>query len=208
MHAMLNAAYANGITRLVATPHTTPGIEPFAYETYLERLEEAQVYCDRQGWSMKIYQGAEVLYTPMAAQVIASGKIPTLAESQYVLVEFIPDVEFRTIHDASLSFLQNGMIPVLAHVERYRCLMHKAKQALRLKKELTVQYQVNCATVLNGRDSRTNNTLQILFREGLVDHVASDAHNLHSRPCKMREAYEVLQKQVDLEYAQRLVGLF
>ena len=40
MEAMLDAAYADGITSLVATPHMTPGIKPFNPDIFRLRLEE------------------------------------------------------------------------------------------------------------------------------------------------------------------------
>ena len=43
-------------------------------------------------------------------------------------------------------------------------------------------------------------------REGLVDYVASDAHNVHARPFRMSKAYQVLAEKFGAEEAARLKG--
>ena len=62
MEAMLDAADADGILSLFATPHVTPGIEPFDRALYRGRLEEAQRYCHRKGYALRLYSGAVLLY--------------------------------------------------------------------------------------------------------------------------------------------------
>ena len=65
MLAMLDAAAANGITTLVATTHATPGLEEFPQERYQRHLDAAQAYCQQQGYGLRLYPGAELLYNPM-----------------------------------------------------------------------------------------------------------------------------------------------
>ena len=207
MTKMLHAAYDDGITNIVATPHATPGVELFPYKTFLQRLREARMYCSQQEMRLQIYPGAEILYTPFAAQMVADGRIPTLAKSRNVLIEFVPDVEFCTIEEAITSFRRNGFIPILAHMERYGCLMKKPGNAEHLKKMCKVAFQVNCSTIIHGRDGRTNKTIKKLLDERLIDYVASDAHNTHTRPCRMQAAYQTLLELVDEDYAEQLVGM-
>jgi len=207
MTKMLQAAYENGVSNVVATPHAMPGIEPFQYSIFQARLQEAQTYCDQQGWKLQIHPGAEIFYTPFAAQMVADGKIPAMANSQNVLLEFEPDVELHTIETAVRSFRRNSFTPILAHIERYRCLMKKSHIAARVRETEGVTFQVNCSTVIHGRDGRTNKIIKTLLEEQLIDYIASDAHNTHTRPCKMRSAYEALLKVVDVDYADQLMGV-
>ena len=43
--------------------------------------------------------------------------------------------------------------------------------------------------------------------DGLIDAVATDAHNVDTRPIRMMEAYRVLEDQYGAAYAERLTGL-
>ena len=66
MEAMLDAAHADGIASLFATPHVTPGIEPFDMARYQEHLEEARRYCRRKGYALRLYSGAICAESPSA----------------------------------------------------------------------------------------------------------------------------------------------
>ena len=206
MEAMLDAADADGILSLFATPHVTPGIEPFDRALYRGRLEEAQRYCHRKGYALRLYSGAEILYTPALEQYALNHRLPTLAESDHVLVEFVPDVSYRELEAAVAYLERGGYIPVLAHVERYRCL-YSGKHAVSLKERRNVRYQMNASTVLSSGGFFHRRILQGWFRCGLVDFVASDAHDCNHRSFLIRKAYGALERLYGRSEAMKLTGL-
>lgn len=203
MEAMLDAAHADGIAFLFATPHVTPGVEPFDQALYEARLEEARAYCRRKGYDMALYPGAEILYTPWMEQYAARRRLPTLAGSDYLLLECVPDIAYAEL-DAALSFLERaGYVTVLAHVERYKCL--RGRGAYRLRARHDIRYQVNCAAVLGGHGFFADRRVLKWLRAGLIDFVASDSHNCHGRPTRMRQAYARLVRQCGREAAARMM---
>lgn len=206
MEAMLDAAHAGGITDLFATPHVTPGIESFDTELYWERMEEARRYCRQRGYALTLYSGAEILYTPAMEQYARNRRLPTLADSNHVLIEFLPDISYREMEAAAACLERGGYIPVLAHVERYRCL-YLRKHAFSLKEHRNVRYQVNANTVLSSGGFFRGHVLKDWFRRGLVDFVASDAHDCSKRPFLMRKAYVALERLYGQDEAKRLTGL-
>lgn len=83
---MLKTAQAQGIRRVIATPHWGG---PFGYTDPVQIRElcfTLQEKARRHNISVKIYQGQEVMYTEEAADRIANGEILTLADSRYVSV--------------------------------------------------------------------------------------------------------------------------
>ena len=52
MFAMLDAAAADGVTRLFATSHSTPGMEPFPLDVYQRHLDFARAYCAEKGYDL------------------------------------------------------------------------------------------------------------------------------------------------------------
>ncbi|MDO4356661.1 MAG: hypothetical protein Q4E13_09150 [Clostridia bacterium] len=204
--AMLQAAAKDETEAIIATPHVTPGIEPFESQQYMERLEEARQYCARRNLPLKLYTGAEILYTPMSAKLLRERRIPTLAGTDYVLVEFMPNVRYEDLQEAVLKLLRNGFLPVLAHVERYGCLTHYVRRTARMKQTYEVSFQVNCSTVIGGKGFWVNRCVDYLLKEHLVDYVASDAHNTNVRPTRMKQAYRALRERVGQEYAASLMG--
>lgn len=99
MRAMLDAAAANGITTLVATPHATPGLEEFPQERYQRHLDAAQAYCQQQGYGLRLYPGAELLYNPMLRDAARENGLPTLAGTDWVLMEFLPQTSAKELEN-------------------------------------------------------------------------------------------------------------
>ena len=122
MEAMLDAAYADGIAHLYATPHAALVIRPFDGELCARRLEEARAYCRRRGYEMRLYGGAELMYTPAMERFALERRLPTLGDSRRVLMEFVPDAGIRELREAVELVERSGYTAVLAHVERYHDL--------------------------------------------------------------------------------------
>ena len=184
---MLRRAADEGIGRIVATPHAVPGVEPFNREDYYRRLDEADDYCRQNGLDIELEEGAEILYTDQTCRFLQEGLVPTLAQSDFVLVEFSPDVPFERLYGALERLAQGGFLPVVAHVERYRCLTMRPANALR-----------------DGCGFWANRFLRKMFEHGMIDAVATDAHNVSSRPARMKAARAALARQYGEDYACRL----
>ena len=203
--AMLRAAKEDGIRRIVVTPHAMPGIERFDYALYLQRLDELAGYAWNEG--ITLLPGAEILFTEATRRHLDDGLVPTLAGTQHVLIEFSPDIEYGAMERALESLLVGGYLPILAHIERYHCFVSQLKRAVELKKQLDVRFQVNCATMVRGKGFAVNRFCRKLFEERLIDAVATDAHNVGSRPVMMAETYRVLEAKYGARYARYLSGI-
>lgn len=205
MEAMLDAAVADGVCCLIATPHITPGLHPFNEDRFWRHLLEARDYCQIRGYSLNLYAGAEVLYTPALEHYMSRHALPTLANSQKVLLEFAPAIPFAEITDAVDLLERNGYVPILAHIERYKAL--SGLNIYQLKEQHSVLYQVNCSAVIDGEGLFKDMQLRRWFRDELIDHVASDSHNCRLRKTRMKSAFTILSKRFGVEYARRLVGM-
>ena len=183
-----------------------PELSPLIWRAIKSIWRKRGAYCRRKGYALRLYSGAEILYTPALEQYALNHRLPTLAGSDYVLIEFMPDISYRELELAAAHLERGGYIPVLAHVERYPCL-YSRKHAAALKERRNVRYQVNANTVLSSGGFFHRRILQGWFRCGLVDFVASDAHDCNRRPFRMRKAYDVLERLYGQDEAMRLTGL-
>lgn len=204
MFAMLDAAAADGVTRLFATSHSTPGMEPFPQEVYDRHLAFAREYCAQKQYPLTLERGSEILYTPAAAYAATEHTLPVLAETDWVLLEFVPDVSAHELALALEQMTAAGYHVLVAHIERYACLT-KAGLLPRLRQKYGIRCQVNCSTVLHSGFWQRRR-LDHWLRDGLVDAISSDAHNCGSRPTQMRSAYEALCTRVGREAADVLTG--
>ena len=206
MQQMLKAASSDGVRTLIATPHITPGITPFSIDLFYARLSEAQKLCDTLALNLRVLLGAEVLYSRQMARYLADGRIPTLGGSNKLLLEFPENVTFETIKEAVHVVVNHGMMPVLAHIERYRSLMLPVRRAEVLKENYDVCYQINCNSILTNKNQRISHSIRNLFQLEKIDFVASDAHDCNARRCNMNEAYDKLVTTLGRKYTDRLTG--
>ena len=202
--AMMMEAEKQGIERIIATSHALPGRAHFDYDGYLDKLDEINQYAEQQGWRIRLLPGAEIYYTSKALKKLDAEAIPTLNGSRFVLVEFIPEVKADELFRAMRELANGGYNPILAHVERYYCLQDK-QEVIQDLRRLGVLIQMNAKTVLQSKGLFGGKSyIRKLLKEGIVDFVATDAHNTSSRPVCLKDAYDFLEKYYGEEKADAL----
>lgn len=206
MFAMLKAAYEDGIRTIIATPHIAPGIKPFSREVLESKVTEARWYCEQNGFDMNIHLGSEIFYNDYAERLLVEQRIPTLAGSNKVLLEFPDKVSYEELERAINTTLRSGLIPVLAHIERYNRIIFSPKKLCQLKDKYQVFFQIDADCLLNERKYVTNKVMKSLLNKRVIDFVSTDAHDVEIRKCNMTCVYEKLKNMVGDRYADQLTG--
>lgn len=206
MRAQIYQAVNNHIGLVAATSHAYPKYQPFDMDQYLSRLEEAQRFCVEQDWPIDIIGGCEIHYSGRVPDMLRQGRLPTLGGTRQVLIEFSPRVKLNDLCDGVDSLYRAGYLPILAHVERYACVSRSVRDAISLRSEYGLTYQMNCDTLLYPRGLRERHFVRRMLEEGAIDLVATDAHDTVRRPIRMKQAYRLLNEQYGEEYAQQLTG--
>ena len=206
MERMLQVAYMGGARTIIATPHIIPGVVPFSQEDIAQKVRQAQKVCQAMALEIRILPGAEVLYSCQASRYFAEQRIPTLAGSNKVLIEFAPKARLSEIENGVQSVLRSGYVPVLAHIERYACIRRHPRAAVELKQRYDVQYQLNCGFLLDNNNPISRRAFCNLLKARQIDYVASDAHNINDRSFRLHEAYDRLLQLVGQEQADELTG--
>ena len=191
---MLQAAVRDQIGTIIATPHITPGIDPFPEEKFEAHVQAAREYIRREGLPLTLYTGAEIFYTEYTVRMLREGRVRTLAGSYYTLVEFNPDEAYSEIAGALRKVASAGFIPVLAHVERYMKI-HNIRQIRDLRENCRTLMQVNASTLLRKPPLFRKGYMEHLFREGLVDLISTDVHAMPGRESKMTQGMEKKKKK-------------
>jgi protein-tyrosine phosphatase len=96
-----------------------------------------------------------------------------------------------------------GIIPILAHVERYGYIMEN----LQVLYDWTVAggyAQVNAESIISG--GKTEKRIAKLAEWNLVHLIASDAHSLHHRPPNLRQGIDAFRSRHGDEKANTLVN--
>ena len=162
-----------------------------------EKLAEEKI-------DIRLYPGNEIYYHSEAVAQALEGGLCTLAGSSYVLVEFNPMDEFEYIINGLYQFLSEGFRPVLAHVERYRCMTSKTDRT----EELTgmgAYIQVNAGSIMGHYGLQTKGFARGLLKKDLVHFVATDAHDAKNRAPELEECARFLTKRFGEDYTRELL---
>lgn len=207
MHALLASAQKEGIGLIAATSHASPREKEFDRSRYEQRLAEANAYCQSQGWDLRVISGCEILYCDMVADLLRAGRLPTLGNKGYVLLEFYPNARLDEIGRAADKCYKVGCMPIIAHVERYRALRKTRRDPLQFKEDYGLIYQMNCDTFLKPHGLMERMFVRRMMDEQAIDLLASDAHDTQRRPVRMQQAYEKAKAEYGGKYAEELVTL-
>ena len=201
---MLESAVKDGIGRIICTPHITPGVYEFPEEAFQSHFRQAQEYIAQKGLPLTLLQGAELLYTDSTPRLLREGKAPTLAGTDCALIEFSPTDTAAHITDALQKVASAGVIPVIAHMERYPAI-HKIEQVKELKSRYRARVQINARSLTRKQPLLYRGFFDKLFREGLVDYVATDTHAMPGRETCMTEGMRALAEKYGENVASHIL---
>lgn len=204
MEAMIDAAYSDGIRMIIATPHASPGIHPFDMDFYAKKLAQANDICSRKGYELSVCGGSEIMYRSATIRLLQNNQIPSLAETRFVLTEWPQHVSMTEVTEAIRNLSNAGYIPIMAHVERLRCLRGRLDILRQMKNSFDVRIQVNTESILSGTSMFSRNVVSHLLQSRLVDYVATDAHDVQGRQVQMKAAYLRLRSSYGKDYADDL----
>lgn len=200
---MLRQAQAAGIQEIILTPHYKPMRHNSRSETVRRALYQLEELRDAAGICIRLYLGNEVYYGSDVIRALREERAFTMAGSSCVLVEFSPAEDYAYIREAAYSLLAEGYVPILAHVERYRCLMEKKVRTEELY-DMGCHLQVNASSITgeNGMTCRQN--VKWLLTREYVSFVGTDCHDDRRRPPKMAKAAAYVAKKYGEAYCQEI----
>jgi protein-tyrosine phosphatase len=198
--AMAHEAAGDGITHIVCTPHANNTYR-FDPEANAERLAELQ---QRLDGVIALGLGCDfhLSYDNIEDAMKRPAKY-TINQKNYLLVEFadlsIPASITETFYEMGIA----GIRPIITHPERNLTIQaHPERMVPWLREGCVVQIT---ASSLTGRFGRTAQSMAFDFLDkNWVHFLATDAHNLTSRPPILSEAYKIVANKYGVETAERL----
>jgi protein-tyrosine phosphatase len=158
-----------GVTDVCLTPHLLSGRAeggpPLAHSNAFEALQAQAPQMPR------LHRGAEIMMDRPITRLVAAARNVTLGGTRYILVEFPRMVAYDTVVNALSQVVEIGLVPLLAHPERYSCC---SVHAVRHWRGLGAKTQVDATTLLAAQ-ARGQRARQ-LVSEGLADILGGDNH--------------------------------
>ena len=197
---MVEMAARDGITHIVCTPHAN---DRFFYN----REKNDRLLADLRGRTDgKVTLGLgcdfHMSYDNIQDALDNPGRY-TINGHSYLLVEFadtmIPDSATDNLYELGVSKQR----PIITHPERNPVLQrHPERLAAWLRDGALVQVTASSFTGRFGRTAQA--TAETFMKRNWVHFLATDAHNLESRPPVMSVGFEYVKKHYGREAAERL----
>jgi protein-tyrosine phosphatase len=197
---MIGMARRDGISHIFATPHIVDGLFPNKGPKIISSVEDLR---SRLPEDVELFHGADVRITPDLIRRIESGEIPTLGGSGYMLIEFPEFLIPVNIEDLVFNLRLRGITPVITHPERHLRLMRDLP-ALAGLRDRGAMCQITAMSITGDFGPEIENASFAMIGKGLVDIVASDAHNTDTRPPVLSKAYSDVKKHFGNRTAEKL----
>ncbi len=204
---MIKLAQSDGISHIVMTPHIHPGRYDNKTSNISEEFEKIQLLTKDENIDIKLGMAAEVRMDPMIKEMIEEKTIPYIGKingKDILLIE----MPHNHISDWGYDFLRwlldRDIIPLIAHPERNKGIM-RCYDELKPLLEMQCLMQVTAGSVTGNFGHESYKVAQQMLESGIVDVLASDAHNTQYRPPELKAGMDAAVGIVGKKAAMSLV---
>lgn len=202
---LLSCLKKQGVTNVCLTPHFYTN--EISLEDFIaERAEKFEKFKPHIPNGMNIVLGTEVYVTKYLFNN-ENIKGINYGKSNYILTEFPYNATFSDNSYEMLDRLmsEQGLIPVIPHVERYRFLVDNPDVIEDLKR-LGVVIQTNISNYTKKAPMMKRRRMLKLVGAGLIDIIGTDAHSFnHNTPELYSDAIECIAKKCGRQAVDRLM---
>ena len=108
------------------------------------------------------------------------------------------------VEDVLFKLTMDGIIPIIAHPERYPSIRKNPYKALDYLRYGAI-YQMNAGSLLGSFGKEIQKVSMWMLENKLVHFISSDAHTIKNRTFRMQEAAAALKPHLDENYIADLV---
>ncbi len=201
---MARAFVADGVSTVACTPHILPGVYHNSGPQIREETRRLQDALDQEGIPLHLVTGADIHLMPDFVAGLQSGRLLSLADTRYVLVEPPHHVAPVRLEDLFFSIMIAGYVPILTHPERLSWIKsHYAAIQKLVRAGVWMQITAGSLTGAFGQSARY--WAERMLGEGRVHILATDAHDTRRRPPNLGEGRHLAAKLVGAVEAGHLV---
>jgi protein-tyrosine phosphatase len=181
----------DGVETVVATPHVSPDY-PTAAAAIAAGVADVRAALSGAGVELEVLAGAEISFSMLSE--LDPGQVAelVLGDGDTLLLESPYNAAAPFLEAAIFEVQLKGFRVLLAHPERSPPFQDSPDRVGALV-ERGALCCVNGGSMRGRFGKRVHQTALQLFRRGLVHAVASDAHDLRTRPPGLRDAFAALE---------------
>ena len=198
---MARMAVSSGIRTLVATPH----YRYYGHDNYAQILDAYERLADHLAYNqipLQLKLATEVWVSEEYCPQITPQM--TYPNTNWFLLEFSVDERPETMQAILRHYANAGMMPVIAHPERYLAIQHDPILA-RHWVEHGWGVQINRDSLLGLFGKQSYFCADFMLRHGCANLIASDAHWVQERNTDWDDALEIFHDKYDSRLIKRCI---
>lgn len=187
---IVSTASLSGTTIMVITPHynnRTKCKHNYSKSVITEKYKHLLQKLNKINDSTKFFLGSELLADENMQRLLRTNDFITINNSRYILTEFYFDEELKKVNNYIDQIKAVGLVPIIAHPERYSFSSNISDIELIANKGC--KFQINKDSLLGRYGKREKATALKMLNNDLVHFIASDCHNNTSRNADLSELY-------------------
>src|SRR5215472_17835128 len=162
---LAQALVQEGVHTAIATPHYNDEFPQRSAAEIRARVADLQQALYRYNIPLRLFAGHEALIKPGLVEDIQAGRLATLNGSRYLLLElwnstWLPETE-RVIFELQAF----GIIPVIAHPERYRAIQKDPARLTALVRQGALA-QLTAGSLVGMQGKTARRTAEDLLKRG------------------------------------------
>lgn len=165
-----------GVTDIVLTSHYITESK-YQCDVITRKNILREIRKETEDLGVNLYLGNEVFVSNKIIELLNSGKITTINESRYILIEFPMNQAIYHIEEVVCELNDYGLIPVIAHPERYSYFKENYNKIDSLL-EYNCILQCNIESIAGKYGNGAKKLLKMLLKDNKVKVLATDFHHV------------------------------
>ncbi len=196
---------AQGVRAVACTPHILPGVYHNTGESIRAAVARLQARLEDEGIPLYLTTGADNHVVADFVPGLKAGRLLTLGDTRYVLVEPPHNMVPPRFDDLVFGILLAGYVPIITHPERLKWIEGAYDLICRLS-DRGVWMQVTAGSLSGRFGRRPQYWAERMVSEGQVQILATDAHDAHRRPPDLDQGFRAAERFVGTEEAAQMVS--
>ena len=200
---LLKEAKEAGFSGVISTSHYIEGY----YETNVNErsiwIKAISENLNKKQIKLDLYLGNEVYITKNILNLLKGNNIASINNSNYILFELPMNAKPMNMYDIIYDMLEYGLIPILAHPERY-AYVQKEPELIYDLIEKGVLMQSNYGSILGLYGEKAEIIVKKMLENNMVHFLGSDVHKKNTIYPKIKEALNNIENIVGPEKLEEL----
>lgn len=200
---MVRLAWQSGTKVLFLTPHYRGVFKKHTPDYLRESFASFCHTVHEEFPEMQLVLGQEVHYQTDIPERLSRGRVLTMGESEYVLLEFRGNSLRAEIVRGVVDVVRCGYTPIVAHAERYDAF----RRDFSLVREVLghgALLQLNADSVLGKHGFFVKRFCHKVLKQENAHFIASDAHETQMRVPVLEKCFSYVKRKYGEDYAARL----